>query len=151
MIEGVEYTPLQPLHDERGFLMEILRSDDEGFTRFGQCYVTAAYSGVVKAWHYHTKQTDTFCVLHGMAKVVLYDAREQSPTAGEVNEFFLGELKPARLRIPAGVYHGFKSIGADLCLVLNLPDQLYDYDNPDEYRVAPHSGEVPYDWERRDG
>jgi dTDP-4-dehydrorhamnose 3,5-epimerase len=151
MIEGAEYTALHPIHDERGFLMEILRSDDEGFTRFGQCYVTAAYPGVVKAWHYHARQTDTFCVLRGMAKVVLYDAREQSATRGEVNEFFLGELQPARLRIPAGVYHGFKNIGTELCLVLNLPDQLYDYNDPDECRLAPHGGEVPYDWGRRDG
>jgi len=151
MIDGAEYTPLNPLHDERGFLMEILRSDDEGFMRFGQCYVTAAYPGVVKAWHYHARQTDTFCVLRGMAKVVLYDAREQSPTRGEVNEFFLGELQPARLRIPKGVYHGFKNIGTELCLVLNLPDQLYDYNEPDEYRLDPRADAVPYDWERRDG
>jgi len=151
MIDGVEYTALKPIHDERGFLMEILRSDDEGFTRFGQCYVTAAYPGVVKAWHFHFKQADTFCVLRGMAKVALYDAREDSPTRGEINEFFMGELQPARLSIPPGVYHGYKNIGTDLCLVLNIPSELYDYDDPDEHRVKPHGGEVPYDWGRRDG
>ena len=31
----------------------MLRSDDELFIKFGQVYMTTAYPGVVKAWHYH--------------------------------------------------------------------------------------------------
>jgi dTDP-4-dehydrorhamnose 3,5-epimerase len=142
---------LNLIPDERGFLMEILRSDDPLFQRFGQAYVTAAYPGVVKAWHYHERQTDHFCVVKGMAKVVLYDPRPDSPTRGELNEFVIGELKPRLLVIPPLVYHGYKNIGTDLVLLLNLPTELYDYHNPDEHRLAPHSSEVPYDWSRKDG
>src|SRR5210317_2053764 len=91
MIDGVVVRQLKLIPDERGFLMEILRRDDPVFEEFGQCYVTAAYPGVVKAWHYHKKQTDHFCVLSGMAKVVLHDDREGSSTRGETNEFFCGE------------------------------------------------------------
>ena len=39
--------------DERGRLMEMLRCDDPIFKGFGQVYLTTAYPGVVKAWHYH--------------------------------------------------------------------------------------------------
>jgi dTDP-4-dehydrorhamnose 3,5-epimerase len=151
LIEGVAVKDLKLVPDERGFLMEILRRDDPLFQQFGQAYLTAAYPGVVKAWHYHRRQTDYFCALSGMAKVVLYDAREDSPTHGQINEFFLGEQRRQLLVIPPLVYHGFKNIGTELCLLLNLPTELYNYAGPDELRVPPHSGAVPYDWAREDG
>jgi dTDP-4-dehydrorhamnose 3,5-epimerase len=151
MIDGVALKELKLIADERGFLMEILRSDDPQFQQFGQTYVTAAYPGVVKAWHYHRLQTDYFCVLSGMAKVVLYDAREKSPTHGEINEFFLGEQNRKLLVIPPYVYHGYKNIGMQLCLLLNTPTQTYNYSQPDELRASPHDGSVPYDWSRKDG
>ena len=151
MIDGVVLKDLKVIPDERGSLMEILRSDDQLYRGFGQCYVTTAWPGVVKAWHFHRKQTDHFCVLRGMAKIVLYDGRKDSPTHGRINEFFLGDKKRALLAIPNGVFHGFKNIGTTECLILNIPTELYDYANPDEFRVDPHSGEIPYDWERKDG
>ncbi|HUW83274.1 MAG TPA: dTDP-4-dehydrorhamnose 3,5-epimerase, partial [Phycisphaerae bacterium] len=56
MIHQVRTKSLRVIPDERGWLMEVLRRDDEMFIQFGQVYVTAAYPGVVKAWHYHKKQ-----------------------------------------------------------------------------------------------
>ncbi len=150
MIDGVEKKSLKVIPDERGRLMEILRNDDGMFKKFGQAYVTSAYPGVVKAWHFHKKQTDHFCVVHGMMKVVLYDAREDSPTKGEVNEFFMGVQNQILLSIPPGVYHGFKNIGANEALCLNLPTEVYNYEQPDEHRTPAH-GHVPYDWDRKDG
>lgn len=151
MIAGVKVKQLKLIPDERGFLMEILRRDDPFYRQFGQCYITAAYPGVVKAWHYHRRQTDHFCVVAGMAKVALYDARKESPTKGEINEFFMGEHNRLLVSIPPGVYHGYKNIGETECLLLNIPTELYDYNSPDEFRLDPHSGEIPYDWSRKDG
>src|SRR5512147_213073 len=91
LIDGVRVKPLRVVADERGYLFEMLRNDDPFFQKFGQSYVTAVYPGVIKAWHFHRKQTDHFVCVHGMIKVALYDDREGSPTRGEVNEFFLGE------------------------------------------------------------
>lgn len=151
MIHGAAYKELKLIPDERGFLMEILRSDDPLFSGFGQAYVTAAYPGVVKAWHYHTKQTDHFCVLAGMAKVVLYDGREDSPTRGQIDVHFLGEQKRGLVVIPPGVYHGYKNIGSEVVLLLNLPTEVYNYAEPDEFRLPAHGDEIPYDWSRQDG
>ena len=58
MIDGVVVKQLERRADERGYLMEMLRSDDDVFTRFGQSYVSLNYPGVVRAWHYHEKQDD---------------------------------------------------------------------------------------------
>ncbi len=151
MIEGVAIKPLRVLCDERGRLMEMLRSDDALFKGFGQVYLTTAYPGAVKAWHYHRKQWDHFVVVAGMMKIVLYDPREGSPTKGQINEFFAGVHNPILLQIPPMVYHGFKCISEYEAVVINCPTEVYRYQDPDEYRVAPHGGEIPYDWARKDG
>ena len=151
MIDGVTVRKLRVIPDERGYLMEMLRSDWAEFERFGQVYITAVYPGAVKGWHYHRIQTDHFICVAGMAKVVLYDGREGSPTQGEVNEFFMGHLNPILLKIPPGVMHGFKGIDQELALIVNVPTELYDYDAPDEYRLPPYTDQIPYDWSRKDG
>lgn len=146
LIEGVKIKNLKVNCDERGWLMEILRSDDEIFSKFGQVYATTAYPGVVKAWHYHKKQTDCLTCIHGMMKVVLYDGREDSKTYKEINEFFIGDRNPVVIKVPPKVFHGFKAIGNDIAYFLNVPDELYDYKNPDEYRLPPDTKEIDYDW-----
>ena len=151
MIDGVRIKKLRVLCDERGRLMEMLRNDDELFKGFGQTYMTTAYPGVVKAWHYHRKQWDHFVVVAGMMKVVLYDPREESPTRGEVNEFFMGVHNPILLQIPPMVYHGFKCISDREAVVINCPTEVYCYGDPDEHRVDPHDNDIPYEWERKDG
>lgn len=89
LIDGVRTKKLSVIPDERGRLMEILRVDDKEFEAFGQVYITTAYPGVVKAWHYHKLQVDNFAVIYGMMKVVLYDDRPESPTFKFINEFFM--------------------------------------------------------------
>ncbi len=146
MIEGVKTKQMRVIPDERGWLMEILRCDDDCFIKFGQVYLTTAYPGVVKAWHMHKIQTDNFCCIHGMMKVVLYDDRKDSPTFGEVNEFFIGEKNPMLITIPPLVYHGFKTIGTESAYFLSVPTEPYNYSKPDEYRLPPDTDKIPYKW-----
>lgn len=150
MIDGVKVKQLKPICDDRGRLMEVLRSDWPEFIRFGQVYMTTAYPGAVKAWHYHKKQTDSFICVRGMMKVVLYDARPGSKTKGEINEFFIGEHNMMLVQIPKLVYHGFKCISEQEAVILNVPTELYNYRNPDEYRLPAHTKKIPYDWARKD-
>jgi dTDP-4-dehydrorhamnose 3,5-epimerase len=35
--------------------------------------------------------------------------------------------------------------------VVNVPSEPYNYERPDEFRIDPHGGEIPYDWTRKDG
>lgn len=151
MIEGVVEKALRVKPDERGHLMEMFRSDDELFERFGQAYVTTTYPGVVKAWHMHKKQDDNVVCIRGMVKMALYDGREGSGTKGELMEIFMGEHRPVLVHIPKGVYHGWKCISDYECFVVNVPTELYDYENPDEFRLPFDTGEIPYDWSIRMG
>lgn len=150
MIDGVKIKELKVIADDRGLLMEILRNDDEIFEKFGQVYLTVVKRGVAKGWHYHKIQNDHFICVGGKALVVLYDARDGSPTKGEVTEFILSEPgldgQHIVLKIPVGVFHGFTAIDCEQAKIINLPTEMYNRKEPDEYRCAWNSPEVPYTW-----
>ncbi|MGQ9456213.1 MAG: dTDP-4-dehydrorhamnose 3,5-epimerase family protein [Armatimonadota bacterium] len=147
MIEGIQIKQLKRHADERGYLMEMLRVDDEMFGKFAQAYVSLNYPGVIRAWHYHKKQDDIWVCVKGMIKAAVYDSREGSPTYGEVNEFFLGDNNPIMLKIPVGTMHGYKTIGVEPSLLINFPSELYNPQEPDEYREPWNSPKIPYDWD----
>ena len=147
MIHGVEIKQLRPHVDERGFLMELLRSDDAIFSKFAQCYVSMNFPNVVRAWHYHKKQDDHFVVVKGTCKVVMYDLRDDSPTHGQVQELFLGDHNPIMVKIPIGVAHGYKTVGTEASFLINFPSELYDGGAPDEYRMEWNTEDIPYDWD----
>ncbi len=151
VIEGVGTRRAKVMTDERGRLGEIMRADDVWFEKFGQVYFTTTYPGIVKAWHYHKKQTDHFYVVKGTVKIALYDGRENSSTKGTVNEVYLGEHCPGLLRIPAGVQHGWMCVSQSQAYIVNIVSEMYNYDNPDEFRTDPHDNDIPYDWARKDG
>jgi len=151
LIDGVAVRRAKVIPDERGRLGEIMRADDPWFEKFGQVYFTTTYPGVVKAWHYHKKQTDHFYVLKGTIKVALYDEREESPTHKVVNEVYLGEHCPGMVRIPSGVCHGWMCVGQTEAYIVNMVSEMYNRAEPDEFRTDPHDNHIPYNWARKDG
>ena len=148
MIDGVEVKKLRVISDERGRLMEILRCDDKIFKKFGQVYMTTVRPGVVKAWHYHNLQDDFFCCVSGKIRVALFDARKNSKTFGKVQEFTIGPDNPLLIKIPKGVYHGFKGVAKVESIVINTPTMAYNYNKPDEYRVDAFENDIPYNWRK---
>ncbi|HAS18249.1 MAG TPA: dTDP-4-dehydrorhamnose 3,5-epimerase [Nitrospiraceae bacterium] len=151
MMHDVKIKKLKLLPDERGFLMEMLRCDDEVFKDFGQVYITGCARGIAKAWHYHKEQTDNFVCVYGRALVVLCDLRDGSPTYGVSQEFIL-DAPPLKgegnmlLQIPALVVHGFTAYECDDARIINIPTLPYKYEKPDEYRYPWNSEEIPYKW-----
>jgi len=150
-IEGVRTKPLKWLRDDRGRLMEILRCNDEIFKGFGQIYVTVCNPGVVKGWHYHEHQDDSFIIMTGQLRVGLYDAREDSPTKGAAAEYMLTTEDPYVLQIPRGVVHGFECIGDVEAMVLNVPNMPYNHKHPDELRIHPFENDIPFTWHAKRG
>ncbi len=146
MIDGVATKKLRVIPDERGRLMECLRNDDELFIRFGQLYMTTTFPGVVKGWHLHRKQWDNVVCVKGMLKLVLYDDRDESPTKGQLDQFFIGEHNPTLVRVPPGVWHGWKCVSTEEAYIINAPTEVYVYDAPDQEELAHDSERIPYDW-----
>ena len=146
MIDGVMTKKLKVIPDERGRLMECLRNDDDLFVGFGQFYMTTTFPGVVKGWHLHDVQYDNIVCVKGMIKLVLHDAREGSATRGETDEFFLGEHNPLLVRVPSGIWHGWKCVSPEEAYIVNAPTEVYKYDAPDQQELPHDSPEIPYDW-----
>lgn len=145
VIEGVVITPLRQIADERGKIMHMLRRDDPDFEQFGEIYFSMVYPGVIKAWHLHTAMTLNYAVVVGIIKLVLYDPRPRSSTRGILQEIFVGESNYVRVKIPPGVYNGFKGIGTAPAIVANCASLPHD---PEEIRrLDPFSKEIPYNWE----
>ena len=151
MIEGVKVKKLVWKKDERGRLAEILRSDDSLFNGFGQVYVTAVNPGFAKAWHMHKKQTDNMVCINGKVKLVIYDPRKKSKSFGHLQEFFLDSKEPVLVQIPPQVYHGFESMSNEEGAIINIPNKLYDYKNPDEFRLPFNTKQISYKWKAKKG
>jgi dTDP-4-dehydrorhamnose 3,5-epimerase len=146
MIDGVEITELAVHSDDRGFLMEVVKKGNPLFKEVAQTTYTEAYPGVIKAFHWHRKQTDIWFFCRGMAEVVLYDLRDDSPTRGEKNVFIMGERAPRLLSIPPGVAHGYRVLGNEPASLFYHTTEAYDPRNPDEERI-PHDDEsIGHSW-----
>jgi len=149
MIDGVEIIPLFTAMDERGMVRHMLKSTDPHFTEFGEIYFSVIFPGVIKGWHVHRKMELNYAVISGNIKLVLYDAREGSPTHSELQEIFMGEDQYVLVKIPPHVVNGFKAIGKEKAIVANCATIPHD---PDEIeRFDPFDESIGYDWDVRHG
>jgi dTDP-4-dehydrorhamnose 3,5-epimerase len=145
-IHDVVIKPLVTHADDRGYFREILRDDDNLLRHFGQTAVTRTYPGVIKAFHWHEDQDDVWYVADGMARVVLYDRREGSPTQGETQVICAGQDNPVVIFIPTGIAHGYQVIGDKPVLLFYHVTKSYDPDVPDEQRIPFDDPEIGFDW-----
>jgi dTDP-4-dehydrorhamnose 3,5-epimerase len=149
MIEGVMIHPLRQIPDERGKIVHMLRCDDPHFERFGEIYFSTVYPGVIKGWHLHREMTLNYAVIVGMIKLVLYDDRQGSASQGELQELFVGDSNYVLVRIPQGVWNGYKGLGVAPAIVANCATQPHD---PTEIvRKDPFDQSFGYDWGVRHG
>jgi len=159
IIAGVRIRHLDSHVDERGKVVELLRSDDEGFFQeFGQCYLCTARPGMVKGFHFHKLHIDYFTAIKGMLKLVLYDAREKgwngclddSSTLGKLQVIAMGDEKLVTVLIPPYVVHGIQCIGNEEVYMINNPTRpFYNVPDPevsDEHRIAWDDPMIPYDF-----
>ena len=144
MIDGVIINSLKQIPDERGKVMHMLRDDSEGFSGFGEIYFSCVYPEAIKGWHIHKKMTLNYAVPQGAIKFVLYDDRSESPTKGEVQEFFLGPENYYLVTVPPMIWTGFKGIGTATAIVANCASIAHDPDEID--RRDPFDPYIPYDW-----
>lgn len=146
-IQGVVVKQLRKIPDERGCIYHMLRCDDPLFEKFGEIYFSIVYPGVIKGWHLHHKITLNYAVIRGMIKLVLYDDRTDSPTQGNLVELFPGEENYCLVKIPPGIWNGYKGIGTSPAIVANCATLPHD---PQEMkRLGPFSDKIPYNWALR--
>lgn len=149
MIEGVTIIPLRTILDERGMVRHMLKKTDPHFKQFGEIYFSVIFPNAIKAWHVHRKMELNYAVVSGNIKLVLYDARENSKTKGEIQEIFMGEDNYVLVTVPPHVVNGFKAIGNEKAIVANCATIPHD---PDEIeRFDPFDKGIGYTWDLRNG
>jgi len=146
MIKGVALKECRVHTDDRGLLVEIVREDEPVFRAVKQTTFTVAYPGVIKAFHWHRRQWDVWFFTTGMAQVVLYDLRPESPTHGETDVHYLGERRPATIAIPPGVAHGYRVLGTVPAGLVYHTSERYDPADPDEERLPFDDPTIAFDW-----
>lgn len=148
LIRGVEIETANLWPDDRGFFKELFRfgrglvADYPADTT--QVSAALSYSGTIKAFHYHLRQTDVWAPVAGMFQVALVDLRHDSPTYGCKNTIYVGERRPWHVRIPPGVAHGYKIIGPADGMLVYATDRFYD--PADEGRITYDHSSLAYDW-----
>ena len=151
LIDGVIVKNIRPVPHDDGVVSEIARVDWEEVTSpIVHVHLTTTEPGRVRGWGLHQYSTDRLFVVKGLVSFVVYDGRIDSPTYGFVNEFKVTEKNPVLLTIEPNLYHGWKNIGTEEALIINMPTSMYDYDKPDALDMPYESDEainiVPYRW-----
>jgi len=132
MIDGVIVSELSVFTDDRGWLTEIFRTDENTFAP-QMSYVSFTKFGVARGPHEHVNQTDFFVFIGpGDFELYLWDNRKNSKTFGEVQKIVVGESNKVSVIVPPGVVHGYKSITKLGSLSINLPDKLFAGKNKKE-------------------
>lgn len=145
LIDGVSLREVLHVPKSNGFLTEIYRREwIGGDAAIEQVFQVVLEPGAISAWHAHAETTDRIFISHGLVHLVLYDAREDSPTRGLVNELRIGTIRPALVVVPPRVWHGLRNLAATMSIVLNLVDRAYDYEDPDHWRLPADTPEIPF-------
>lgn len=138
-IHDVQQIFLKVHEDDRGYLYEVVHASDKFVTKFGQVYMVGdRIPMVTRAYHKHRELHDWFCIVHGAAKFVLVDDRENSPSYRKFDILVGTGRTPSLIVVPPGVYHGWMSLENDT-LMCSTASHEYNAKQPDEVRVTPNT------------
>lgn len=114
-------------------------------------YMFSLRPRMVKGWGLHKLHEDRYFVVLGEMEIVMYDARPESPTRGQVSSVVLSEYNRGLVNIPAGVWHANRNLGNKDAVVVNFPTKPYDHVSPDKYRLPLDTDQIPYKFENVSG
>ncbi|HEX4341987.1 MAG TPA: dTDP-4-dehydrorhamnose 3,5-epimerase family protein [Verrucomicrobiae bacterium] len=144
MIHDVLVTPLRQIPDDRGKVMHMLKRTDAAFREFGEIYFSLVNPGAIKAWKKHLRMTLNLAVIHGSARLVIYDDRAGSPTHGRFQENILGPDHYHLVTVPPGLWTGFIGLSTSPALLCNCASLPHD---PTEVeRKTADDQSIPYSW-----
>jgi dTDP-4-dehydrorhamnose 3,5-epimerase len=145
-IEGCQAFELLPASDDRGDLFELLTLRDRQIEPIVHVYQVYGEPGSVRAWVYHSRQTDRLCFTQGSFRIALCDLRTGSRSAGSLVTLLAGASAPRFLTIPPYVAHGVQNTGAERAAFLNMPTDVYRHETPDKHRLPSDSPLIPFRW-----
>lgn len=114
--------------DERGTLVEVLRSDEVG--QFNQIYTATIKPGYTRGGHYHKERREWFCVISGEGIYRIKDVETD-----DEEEIFIKEGEYKQIELRPGLYHEIKNIGEKDLIFVSAISDLYDKNNSDTFKL----------------
>lgn len=122
---NIEIRKLEKKEDDRGWLVEFLRSDD---ISGGQFFITVAKSGKTKGNHYHKRKVEWFCVVKGEAILYLKDNKGM-----ETREIVMTGKNPVAVKITPNINHKITNIGKEDMYLLVYSSEVFNKKDPDTF------------------
>jgi dTDP-4-dehydrorhamnose 3,5-epimerase len=143
-IAGVHIHELGNVMTRSGWLTELFRTDWPGVgIPVHQVTWVHTNPGAVTHWHAHSKQTDRIVGVSGNIKLALWDGRNVSPTKGATQIARIGAARPVMTIVSPEIWHGLRNESGAAAGYINIVEQRYNYENPDNWRLAARSSEIP--------
>jgi dTDP-4-dehydrorhamnose 3,5-epimerase len=143
-IAGVKIVELGNVLTRSGWMSEVFRKDWPEVEIAPQQinWVELSPNGVTD-WHRHANQTDHLIGIGGVIKLALWDGRADSTTTQESDVVRMGAIRPVMVIIPPGVWHALRNESGQPAGYLNVVNQLYSYECPDNWRLTPGMAGIP--------
>jgi dTDP-4-dehydrorhamnose 3,5-epimerase len=117
-MDGVTLTPLKQITHPKGDIFHAMKASDDGFSGFGEAYLSTINQSEVKGWKKHTEMTLNLVVVIGEIEFVVYDD----------NRFYgvkLSKNNYQRLTVGPGLWLAFRGLDSENML-LNLASIEHD-------------------------
>jgi dTDP-4-dehydrorhamnose 3,5-epimerase len=111
-MDGVTLTPLKQIMHPKGDIFHVMKASDDGFSGFGEAYLSTINMGDTKGWKKHSEMILNLIVVTGEIEFVVYDE----------DSFFNVKLSKdnyQRLTIKPNLWLAFRGVG-DENILLNL-------------------------------
>ena len=125
-----------------GDVLRGLKSSETGYNGFGELYFSEVNFGKIKAWKKHNKMVMNLIVPCGKVKFVFYDNRDISKITKKYQEIVISKSNYKRITVPPNIWFGFKGIGKENNLVVNLSNIEHADDEVERKQI----NELNYQW-----
>jgi len=116
-------TALEPRHDQRGHLVELVKADTGG-----QMFFSTTKPDITRGNHYHRRKVERFVVVEGQANISL-----RRMFSDEVHSFDVDGASPVAIDMPTMHTHNITNTGSDGLTTVFWSDQIFDPEAPDTY------------------
>jgi dTDP-4-dehydrorhamnose 3,5-epimerase len=146
LIDGLVISEPPVFRDNRGAVMQVLRSDAPHFAGFGELYFSVVNPGVFKGWKRHRVMTMALTVPCGRVLLVVYDDRTGSSSRGSIEEIELSPESHKLVTVPPMVWTGFAGVSDQPAVLVNCASILHRADEADNRAMDDPA--IPYRWQK---
>ena len=140
--EKIIFEKLKIIRVNGGDVLRGLKANEKAYAGFGELYFSEVNFGEIKAWKKHKKMVMNLIVPSGVVKFVFFDDRENSMITTVFQEIVISKNNYRRITVPPNIWFGFKGIGKETNLVVNLSNIEHSDDEVERKEI----NKINYKW-----